>query len=241
MVTTAAGGIIPITPAEWDGHWRYVAKGKAAGDTGVTTDMLRLATDGLLKSYLDIANAALAGGCVPDSWKQEVMSPTEKIEGTVSIEKHHPIILIETCRKACTGILIKRIRKVWDKNQAISMCNSGFARGVSTMAPIMKLRMCIDEAQHRVEPLFLNGEDLSKAFDSPERAIKDIALWRLGVPKSVVKFLAEIDGGNEVHIITSCGVTYGTPGLEKLFEVQCGVEQGTPEGPFIWLAVSDIV
>ena len=67
----------------------------------------------------------------------------------------------------------------------------------------------------RGKPLFLNGGDLSKAFDSPGRAIKDTALRRLGVLESVVKFLAEIDGGNEVHIITPCGVTYDTPGLEK--------------------------
>ena len=44
----------------------------------------------------------------------------EKIEGVVKIEKHRPIMLIDACRKACTGILIKRIRRVWDKNQAIS-------------------------------------------------------------------------------------------------------------------------
>ena len=105
----------------------------------------------------------------------------------------------------------------------------------------MKLRMCIDQALGRDKPLFLNGEDLSKAFDSPERAIKDIALRRLGVPESVVDFLAALDEKNEVHIITSYGVTYDTPGLEKGFEAQCGVKQGTPEGPFVWLAVNDIV
>ena len=102
-------------------------------------------------------------------------------------------------------------------------------------------KKCIDEAQRRGEPLFLNGEDLSKAFDSPERAIKDLALRRLGVPEPVVQLLAEIDDGNEVHIITSCGTTYDTPGLEKGFEPQCGVKQDTPEGPFIWMAVNDIV
>ncbi len=153
-----------------------MAKGKAAGDSGVTTDMLRLAPAGLLESYREIANAALAGGCIPDSWKREVMFPIEKIEGTIRIEKHRPIMLIEACRKACTGILIKRISKVWDQHKAISASNSGFARGVSTMEPIMKLRMCIDQALRKGKPLFLNGEDLSKTFDSPERAIKDIAL-----------------------------------------------------------------
>ena len=109
------------------------------------------------------------------------------------------------------------------------------------MDHIMKLRMCIDETQHRRKPLFLNGEDLSKASDSPERAIKDIALRRLGVPNSVVKLLADIDDGNKVHITTSYGVTYDIPGLEKGFEAKCGIKQGTPEGPFIWLAVNDIV
>ena len=42
-----------------------------------------------------------------------------------------------------------------------------------------------------------------------------MALRKLGVPESVVKFLASLDEENEVHIITSCGVTYDTPDMEK--------------------------
>ena len=37
----------------------------------------------------------------------------------------------------------------------------------------------------------------------------------MGVPESVAKFLASIDEENEVHIISSYGVTYDTPDLEK--------------------------
>ena len=69
----------------------------------------------------------------------------------------------------------------------------------------------------------------------------DLALHRLGVPKPVVQFLAEIDDGNVVHIITSYSVMYDTPGLETGFEAQCGFKYGTPEGPFIWLVVNAIV
>ena len=61
------------------------------------------------------------------------MFPAEKIAGKEKVEKHRPIMLIEACRKACTSIFIKRIRKVWDANNAISSCNTGFASGVSTM------------------------------------------------------------------------------------------------------------
>ena len=50
-----------------------------------------------------------------------------------------------------------------------------------------------------------------------------------------------IDEENDIHIISSYGTTYGIPGLGKGFEAQCGVKQGTPEGPFIWLAANDIV
>ena len=44
-----------------------VAKGKTAGDIGVTTDMLMLAPAGLLNAYRDITNAAMTGGYIPDS------------------------------------------------------------------------------------------------------------------------------------------------------------------------------
>ena len=110
------------------------------------------------------------------------------------------------------------IREVRDSNQAISPCNSGFAKGASTVEPITKLRICSDQALRRGKSLFLNGDDLSKASDSPERAIKDIAVMiahrRLGVPRSVVEFQASIDEENEVHIISSYDATYDTPGLE---------------------------
>ena len=112
------------------------------------------------------------------------MLPIEKVEGTEKIEKLRPIILIEVCRKACTGILIKRVRKVRDANNAIRSCNSGFARRVSTVEPIMKLSMYIDQSLRRGKPLFLNGGGLSRAFDSPMQVIKDIVLRRHGVPES---------------------------------------------------------
>ena len=48
IVTTAAGDIIPVTEQEWTSHWKNIAKGEAAGDSRVTTDMLRLAPRGCL-------------------------------------------------------------------------------------------------------------------------------------------------------------------------------------------------
>ena len=168
------------------------------------------------------------------------MLPTEKIVGTEKVGKHRPIMLIKACRKARMGILIKRIRKVWDANNAISPCNTGLVRGVSTVDPIMKLRMSIDQVGRRGKHPFINGGGLCKAFDLPERATNDIAL-RIRVPGSVVDFLASLDEGNKVHIITSYGVTCDTPGLETGFEAHCGAKQDNPEGPFVWLAVNDIV
>ena len=75
--------------------------------------------------------------------------------------------------------------------------------------------MCIGQALRKGKSLLLNGEDLSKAFDSPKRAMKDIALRRPGAPESVVGFLASIDKDNEVHIISSYGTTYDTPASKK--------------------------
>ena len=105
--------------------------------------------------------------------------------------------------------------RFWIKTRLSARATRDSPGGVSTMESIMKLRMRIDEALRKGKPLFLYEENLNKAFDSPERAIKEIALKRIGIPESVVRFLAEIDDENEVHITTSCGATYDTPGLGK--------------------------
>ena len=85
VVTSVDGRITPITEQEWSNYWKHVTKGKVARDSGITTDMMRLAPPGLLGSYRDIANAALARGCIPDSWKREVICPIEKSEGAVRV------------------------------------------------------------------------------------------------------------------------------------------------------------
>ena len=149
IVADEEGKIIPISREEWPWHWTDVAKDKSPGESGVTTDMLRLAQKDVLELHRDIANAALQGDCVPDSWKREVMFPTEKVAGAEKIDKHRPIMLIEACRKACTWVLIKRVRKVWGADKATGASNTGFARDVPTVEPIMKLRMSIDQVLRR--------------------------------------------------------------------------------------------
>ena len=59
IVADEEGAIMPISREEWSWHWKDAAKNKAPGDSGVTTDMLRLAPGDVLESYRDIANAAL--------------------------------------------------------------------------------------------------------------------------------------------------------------------------------------
>ena len=59
VVTDDGGDIIPTSKEKWSWHWKGVATGKAPGDSGVTTDMLRLAPGDVLESYRDIANATL--------------------------------------------------------------------------------------------------------------------------------------------------------------------------------------
>ena len=79
VVTGEDRKIIPISKEGWEWHWKDVGKGKAADDSGVTIDMLRLHPGGVLESYRDIANATLQGGCIPDSWKREIMFPIKKV------------------------------------------------------------------------------------------------------------------------------------------------------------------
>ena len=91
--------------------------------------------------------------------------------------------------------------------------------------------MYIEQAPRRDKPLFVTEKDLSKAFASPERAIKHIALRRLGVPDSVVIFLASLDGENEVHIITIYGPHTILPGWKRGSEPSVGWSREPRRGP----------
>jgi hypothetical protein len=65
------------------------------------------------------------------------------------------------------GFMVQRLRKTWTKHHIISGKNTGFTTKKSTAEPILKLRTCLDNAHKYKRPLYPNGEDLSKAFDTP--------------------------------------------------------------------------
>jgi hypothetical protein len=116
----ASGAPRPISWDEWEKYWKRVAKGKAPGKSGITNDMIALAPPELQRNYLDHANVFLAGGPTPKEWKQEIIYPVAKVEGSIRIEQQRPITLLEAIREACSKIITQRLRQTWDMHEILS-------------------------------------------------------------------------------------------------------------------------
>ena len=81
-------------------------------------------------------------------------------------------------------------------------------------------------------------DDLAWAFDSPPRAVIEMALRRLGVPESFIELLRDMDNMSLKDTILEAGRATDHGG--EFHQVLFGTPQGSVEGPSLWMAVADI-
>ena len=91
-------------------------------------------------------------------------------------------------------------------------------------------------SMHVMAALF---DDLAWAFDTPPRAVIELALARLGVPAYFIRLLRDIDNHARRDTVLAGATAWEI--LGEYHRVLFGTAQGSVEGPSLWLAVQDII
>ena len=85
-------------------------------------------------------------------------------------------------------------------------------------------------------------DDLAWAFDTPPRAVIELALDRLGVPVYFRWALRDLDNMARRDTVLAHGrASEDLPTADAYHQVLHGTAQGSVEGPTLWMAVEDIV
>ena len=80
-----------------------------------------------------------------------------------------PIMLVDVIRKIWVGLLMDRIRKMWDEWGLINEAQHGFMTGKGTDTAIPHIISLFETARQSQAPLFISSWDIRKVFNSVGR------------------------------------------------------------------------
>ena len=213
---------------------KHLRKHTSPGEDLLTTEILAYGGNLLHTCLLLIFNAWWKIGHVPPSLQRSKVIPIYKQKGSKSEAKNYrPISLLSSAFKLYEKILETRLREFCITTGCIPKEQFGFQANSGSTEAIFRLLSCIFGRQTAgISIAFL---DLSKAFDRIHRPSLWAKLWKLGLPKALLRAIMS------TYSAPFSEVAIGATRSDK-FSTPHGVRQGSILSSLLFLiAFSDIV
>ena len=172
------------------------------GLTGLTYGLLKLLPEAVLYDLYCIQLICWKHKYIPAIWQIKLIQFLQKVIGSESLNDLRPIGLIEVTRKAWSIIILRKITNVLKKYPTIAESQYGFRPGKGTDSHLIQLIRVLEEAKEQEFHIDLTSWDQKKAFDSIGKNLQYIGWRRIGVPRSITKWLASLDL-NVVYLVKS--------------------------------------
>jgi hypothetical protein len=224
------GPMCRITQEEVRNAIRKMKKGKAAGSTGVVSEMIKAADELGVEWLTDLCNTIVCEGKIPTDWKRSILIPVFKGKGDpLECGSYRAIKLLEHAMKVVERVLEKRIRE----QVKVDKMQFGFMPGKGTTDAIFVVRQ-MQERHQKKKKLYYAFVDLEKAFDRVPREVTRWALRKAGVEEWLVKTVMAMYEEAWTVVRTLDGESAG-------FEVKVGLHQGSVLSPLLFVTVMEVV
>ncbi|KAI8440552.1 hypothetical protein MSG28_001794 [Choristoneura fumiferana] len=145
---------------------RQLKNGKAPGEDGITTELLKSGGKPIMKELRNIFNTVLFDGRTPEAWSRSVVVLFFKKGDKTLLKNYRPISLLSHVYKLFSRVITNRLARRLDEFQPPEQ--AGFRSGYSTIDHIHTVRQIIQKTEEYNRPLCLAFVDYEKAFDSIE-------------------------------------------------------------------------
>ena len=177
--------------------------GKAAGPTGVVSEMIK-AADGFGSRWMtDLINNIVKEGCIPDDWRKSILVPVYKGKGDPLVYgSYRAIKLLEQPMKVFGRVLEKRIRC----RVSIDNMQFGFMPGKGTTDAMFIMQQVHEKHKAKKKKLYYAFVELDKAFDRVPREVVRWALRKLGVDEWLIRTVTALNTEACIVVRTVAGL-----------------------------------
>ena len=201
---------------------------KASGADEISVYVLKELRDLLSPIMSNLINECFQKGTYPDCLKLAIVIPLHKGGAETDPNNFRPISILPTLNKVMEKVIHTRLYDYFEKYKIINDNQFGFRRGHSTTMAVTEFVENILNSYDKQQATCAIFVDLSKAFDSVNRNILLLKLYRYGVRGSMHDLLTSYLDQRK-QFIKCDGVS------SSQLSVDVGVPQGSILGPLLFL------
>jgi hypothetical protein len=201
---------------------------KAYGPDDISPRVLKEAAPVIVTSITRLFNMSLASGVFPASWKMANVVPIYKKAEEFFTSNYRPISLLSILAKVFERVVFKYLFNYFRDNFMISIWQSGFLPGTSTVTQLIEIYDQFCKAVSAGKDIRVVFLDISKAFD---RVWHEGLIYKLkghGITGTLLRWLQSyLDDRKQRVIINGAKSEWGS--------IKAGVPQGSVLGPLLFL------
>ena len=227
----------PVDREEVFAAIRRLKMGKAPGQDGILTDIIKSGSDavytrkmrhfGMIDALTLIYNYILEHGVWPERWGVGVIVPLHKHDSRLDPANYRPITLMSVVGKIFGIIINNRLQKFSERANTIGDEQGGFRSQRGTPDQVFILRELLASRKERGLPTLCTFVDVRKAYDTVWRESAYVNIHDSGVKGKVWRQLQAMHKGLTRKVRLPFGDT-------EDFEVHRGVAQGAVESPWVY-------
>ena len=208
-----------------------LANRKAVGPDGLPAELLKVLADegelDTLGKFHDISVAVWRRGGVPQQWKDATIKVLHKKKDRTECGKYRGISLVAHAGKDLLKVIAGRLSDYCEKRKKLPEEQCGFRPQRLTVDMMFVVRR-LQELVRKDTPLYLCFIDLTKAYDSVDRALLWDTLARFGVPPRMPAVICQFHDGMQ-----AC-VGLDDEECSDKFNVGQGLRQGCVLAPLLF-------
>jgi hypothetical protein len=228
----------PITAMEVFKAIRKLKMGKAPGEDGILTDILKTAADAVNNSKLRGDNTVVDAlvlmfnfvfdkGVWPERWGTGIIFPLHKHDSRLDPSNYRPITLLSVVGKLFGVVVNARLSAFSEATGSLSDEQGGFRPNRGTPDQVFLFREVLASRKERGLPTFATYIDARKAYDTVWREDAYVRIYESGVRGKLWRQLQAMHSGLTRRVMHPLGMT-------DCFNVDRGVAQGAVESPWVY-------